>query len=733
MEKNQIADVKIGLLLFLSCMAAYGAHADRFDTPLYLDETASMEIRVEDALSRMTLQEKIAMIHADSKFSTAGCPRLGIPALRASDGPQGVREELMWDKWDSACQTNDSCTAYPSLMSVAATWNRDMAYLYGKSIGEEFRYRGKDIALTPGVNIYRHPLCGRNFEYMGEDPFLAGEMAVEAIRGIQLNGVAACVKHFALNNQEMYRHDTDVVLSDRALHEIYLPAFRKSVRKGNVWTVMGAYNKYKGEYCCHNSRLNSILKDDWGFDGVFLSDWGGAIDTRQAVRNGLDLEFGTFTDGLGSGLDNAYDNYFLASPYLQMIQSGEVGTSELDDKVRRVLRLCFRTNMNRNRPFGSMNSPRHSEDALEIQREGIVLLKNRDGILPIDHNKYRRILVVGENADFMLTRWGGSSNVKARYETTPLQAMRSAWGDGVSRNWRKGYTSDWPPNRETQDSLMVDAVRDAETADLIIFIGGHNKYPNHDTESYDRISAEAPFRQGELLEKLVKMKKRIVLVTMGADMFDMPYADGIDAMVHAWYGGSESGTALLDVLDGRVNPSGKLPVTFYRSLEDCGAIACGEYPGDGKRVHYNEDIFVGYRYVDRTGVKPAFPFGHGLSYTRFGYGRPSVDRKVIAVGDSVSVSVPVTNIGNREGKETVQLYVSDVESSLPRPVKELKGFAKINLSPGETGMLRFILTPEDFSYYDDRNSGWIEEPGKFRLLFGSSSADIRQELEIEVR
>lgn len=733
MEKKQIPDVKRRLLIFISCMVAYGTHADRIDIPLYLDETESVEERVEDALSRMTLQEKTAMIHADSKFSTAGCPRLGIPALCASDGPQGVREELLWDKWDSACQTNDSCTAYPSLMSVAATWNKDMAYLYGKSIGEEFRYRGKDIALTPGINIYRHPLCGRNFEYMGEDPFLAGEMAAEAIRGIQINGVAACVKHFALNNQEMYRHETDVVLSDRALHEIYLPAFRKAVRKGKVWSVMGAYNKYKGEYCCHNSHLDSILKDDWGFDGVFLSDWGGAADTRQAVLNGLDLEFGTFTDGLGSGLDNAYDNYFLASPYMKIIQSGEVGTSELDDKVRRVLRLCFRTNMNRSRPFGSMNSPQHSEDVLEIQREGIVLLKNRGGILPIDHDKYHRILIVGENVDFMLTKWGGSSNVKARYETTPLQAIRRVWGDSVRWNWQKGYTSDWPPNREMQDSLMTEAVRDAETAELIIFIGGHNKYPNHDSESYDRISTEAPFRQGELLEKLVKMKKRIVLVTMGADMFDMPYSDGIDAIVHAWYGGSESGTALLDVLDGRVNPSGKLPVTFYRRLDDCSAIAHGEYPGDGKSVHYNEDIFVGYRYVDRSGVRPAFPFGHGLSYTDFRYGRPSVNRKVIAVGDSVTVSIPVTNTGNREGKETVQLYVSDIKSSLPRPVKELKGFEKINLTPGETGLLRFILTPEDLSYYDDRKGGWIEEPGKFRLMFGSSSADIRQELEIELR
>lgn len=699
---------------------------------IYLDENYGMEERIEDALARMTLSEKISMIHAQSKFSSPGVPRLGIPELHFADGPQGVREEVMWDTWDNAGQTNDSCTAYPSLMSVSATWNREMAYLYGKSIGEEFRYRGKDVALTPGVNIYRHPMCGRNFEYMGEDPYLAGVMAAEAIKGVQSNGVAACVKHFALNNQEIDRHKVNVIVSDRALHEIYLPAFKRAVIDGGVWSVMGAYNKYKGEFATHNSYLNKILKDDWKFDGVMISDWGATEDTRQAALNGLDMELGTFTDGLSKGRSNAYDEYYLAAPYLRLIESGEMGISELDDKVRRILRLCFRTNMNRNRPFGSMNSFQHSRDALDIQREGIVLLKNDKNILPICHEKYENILVVGENADFMLSKWGGSSGVKARYETTPVKAMKLRWENGINWSYQKGYTSDWPPQKEIQDSLMNEALNAASSADLIIFIGGHNKYPNHDTESYDRTSTDAPFRQGELLEKLTDLRKPIVLVTMGANLFDMPYSAKIDAMVHTWYGGSESGEALLDILDGNVNPSGKLPITLYKNLEDCGAIAEGEYPGDGENVRYNEDIFVGYRYVDMKGMRVEYPFGHGLSYTEFSYGKPVVSKRNVSVGDSIEVFMPITNIGEKEGKEIVQLYVADIKSSLPRPMKELKGFVKLKLQPGETGIARFVLTPEDLSFYDDRKKEWVEEPGEFRLLLGASSADIRKKIEIYV-
>lgn len=718
--------MKLHFLGLLLCIAV-GANAE---THPYLNDSIDIEVRVEDALSRLTLEEKIAMIHAQSKFTSPGVPRLGIPDLAVNDGPQGVREELLWDKWDAAGQTNDSCTAYPALMSVAASWNRDIAALYGKSIGEEFRQRNKDVALTPGINIYRHPLCGRNFEYMGEDPFLSGILAAEAVKGIQSNGVAACVKHFALNNQEIDRHKVNVVVSDRALHEIYLEGFRRAIVDGGAWTVMGAYNKYRDQFCTHNEYLNKILKSDWKFDGVLMSDWGGTEDTHQAIFNGLDLEFGTYTDGLTAGKSNAYDNYYLANPYLALIKSGAVGTAELDDKVRRILRLCFRTNMNRNRGFGSRNSAQHSADALAIQQEGIVLLKNEGDILPIDKSRFRRILVVGENADFCLTKYGGSSGVKARYEVMPIDAIRKIAGNEVKIEYQKGYTSDWPRNTQVEDSLRIEALKAAGKADLIVFIGGHNKHPCHDSESYDRSVTKAPYRQEELLVELLKEKTPLVLVTMGANQFDMPYSGKIPAMLHAWYGGSESGTALAQILFGEVNPSGKLPVTFYRQLCDCGAIAMGEYPGDGKNVNYNEDIFVGYRYVDKFGVKPQFHFGHGLSYTKFRYGKPIADKTKIHYGDTIKITVPVTNVGNLRGKEVVQLYVHDEKASVPRPVKELKGFVKLDLAPGETKNAVFSISSRDLSFYDEASQCWKAEPGGFKLMIGASSSDIRSNLSI---
>lgn len=718
---------KIFHLLALLLYTAAGASAD---IPPYLNDSIDIDVRVEDALARLTLDEKIAMIHAQSKFSSPGVPRLGIPDIVVSDGPQGVREELLWDNWNAAGQTNDSCTAYPSLMSVAASWNRNIATLYGKSIGEEFRQRNKDVALAPGINIYRHPLCGRNFEYMGEDPFLAGTLAAEAVRGIQSNGVAACVKHFALNNQEKDRHKVNVVVSKRALHEIYLEGFRRAIVDGGAWTVMGAYNKYRNQFCAHNEYLNKILKTDWKFDGVMMSDWGGAEDTHQAIFNGLDLEFGTHTNGLNAGKSNAYDNYYLANPYLALINSGAVGTTELDDKVRRILRLCFRTNMNRKRGFGSRNSKQHSADALAIQQEGIVLLKNKGDILPINKYRYRHILVVGENANVNLTKYGGSSGVKARYEVMPIDAIRKIAGDHVKIEFQKGYTSDWPRNTKVEDSLRFEALKAAANADLIVFIGGHNKHPNQDCESYDRLGSKAPYRQDELLMELLKAKVPLVLVTMGANQFDLPFAKKIPAMVHAWYGGSESGTALAQVLFGEVNPSGKLPVTFYRHLEDCGAIAIGEYPGDGKNVHYNEDIFVGYRYVDKFKVEPQFHFGHGLSYTKFHYGKPTADNMKIQDGDTINITVPITNTGNRSGKEVVQLYVHDEKASVPRPVKELKGFVKLDLAPGETKNAVFCITTRDLSFYDEGSERWVAEPGVFKLLIGSSSSDIRGRIAI---
>ncbi len=411
--------------------------------PVYLDATKPIEERVEDALQRLTLEEKVAMVHAQSKFSSAGVPRLGIPENWMTDGPHGIRPEVLWDEWDQAGWTNDSCVAYPALTCLAATWNPDMSLLYGKSIGEEARYRNKNVLLGPGVNIYRTPLNGRNFEYMGEDPYLASRMVVPYVQGVQQNGVAACVKHYALNNQEINRHTTNVIVDDRALYEIYLPAFKAAVQEGKTWAIMGAYNLYKGQHACHNQYLlNDILKGEWGFDGIVVSDWGGVHDTDQAIKNGLDMEFGSWTDGLANGSSNAYDNYYLAMPYLERIKSGKVGTNELDDKVRRILRLSFRTTMDMNRPLGSMLSPEHYEAARRIGEEGIVLLQNKGALLPIDLNKAKKIAVIGENAVKMMTVGGGSSSLKVQRELSPLDGIKKRVGDKVEVVYARGYVGD---------------------------------------------------------------------------------------------------------------------------------------------------------------------------------------------------------------------------------------------------------------------------------------------------
>ncbi|WP_373799153.1 glycoside hydrolase family 3 C-terminal domain-containing protein, partial [Bacteroides heparinolyticus] len=651
--------------------------------PVYLDAGKPVEERVEDALARLTLEEKVAMVHAQSKFSSPGVPRLGIPEFWMTDGPHGIRPEVLWDEWDQAGWTNDSCVAYPALTCLAATWNPEMSLLYGKSIGEEARYRGKTVLLGPGVNIYRTPLNGRNFEYMGEDPYLAARMVVPYVQGVQQNGVAACVKHFALNNHEVNRHTTNAVVDDRALYEIYLPAFKAAVREGKAWSIMGAYNLYKGQHACHNQYLlNDILKGEWGFDGVVVSDWGGVHDTDQAIANGLDMEFGSWTNGLSNGASNAYDNYYLAMPYLQRIREGKVGIRELDDKVRRILRLAFRTTMNTDRPFGSLNSPAHYEAARRIGQEGIVLLQNRNNVLPIDLNKTRKIAVIGENAIKMMTVGGGSSSLKVQRECSPLDGIGQRVGGKAEVVYARGYVGDASgeyngvvtgqnlKDERTPEELIEEAVRVARDADYVIFIGGLNKSAGQDCEDSDRKGLDLPYGQDAVISALAKVSKKLVVVNISGNAVAMPWVNDVPAIVQAWYLGSEAGSALAAVLMGDVNPSGKLPFTFPAKLEDVPAHSLGEYTGAQSEsvidIRYNEGIFVGYRWADKQKkVKPLFPFGHGLSYTTFEYGKPTVDSKVMTAGGTLTVKVTVSNTGAREGQEVVQLYISDKKSSLP--------------------------------------------------------------------
>lgn len=729
--------------LFIGLAWLGAAPAEAQVTPAYLDETIPVEERIEDVLNRMTTEEKVAIIHAQSKFSSAGVPRLGLPEIWTTDGPHGIRPEVFWDQWDQAGWTNDSCVAFPALTCLAATWNPEMARLYGKSIGEEARYRKKDVILGPGVNIYRTPLNGRNFEYMGEDPYLAARMVVPYIRGVQENGVATCVKHFALNNHEVNRHNTNVVVDDRALYEIYLPAFKAAVQEGGTWAIMGAYNLYKGQHACHNKYLlNDILKKEWGFDGVVISDWGGTHHTMEAIQNGLDLEFGTWTNGLAGGAKKAYDNYHLALPYLRLIREGKVGTDELNDKARRVLRLMFRTTLNPHRPLGSMLSEAHYDAARRIAEEGIVLLQNKGGLLPIDLSRVKKIAVIGENAIKMMTVGGGSSSLKVQHECTPLDGIRRRVADSVEVVFARGYVGDVSGeyngvttgqnlrDDRTPDVLRDEAVRTATQADYVIFFGGLNKSAGQDCEDADRAGLSLPYGQDSLIAALAKANKNLIVVNVSGNAVAMPWADDVPAIMQAWFLGSEAGNAIAAVLTGDVSPSGKLPFTFPAKLEDVAAHSLNAYTGERKRgivdIEYKESIFVGYRWADKhTDKEPLFPFGHGLSYTTFDYGKPRVDAKSMFPDGKVTVSVRVKNTGKRTGQETVQLYVSDKKASLPRPVKELKGFQKVTLAPGEEKEVHFIVTREALSFFDDRKHAWVAEPGTFEALIGASATDIR--------
>ena len=762
-------------ILFAFAVTLFGtAGAQNTRTlPAYLDESKDIEMRVEDALKRMTLDEKIRIIHAQSKFSSAGVPRLGFPDFWTDDGPHGVRPDVLWDEWEQAGQTNDSCVAFPALTCLAATWNPQLSLLYGESLGEEALYRGKDMILGPGVNIYRTPLNGRNFEYMGEDPYLASRMVVPYIQGMQSKGVAACVKHYALNNDEEYRHQVNVILSDRALYEIYLPAFKAAITEGKAWGIMGAYNLYKNQHNCHNAiLLNKILKQDWQFDGVVVSDWGGTHDTDEAVKNCLDLEFGTWTDGLTMGATNAYDNYYLSLPYKKLIQEGKYTTKELDEKVRRVLRLFYRTTMNRQRPHGFLCSESHYEAARRIAEEGIVLLKNAPlppggglkgagkPILPIDLSTpptggqggraLLSILVVGENAIKMMTVGGGSSSLKVQREVSPLDGLRNRLKGIADVDFARGYVGDVTgayngvtTGQDLADSrneaeLIAEAVEKAKTADYVIVFGGLNKSDFQDCEGHDRKDFALPYAQDKLVEALAKVNRRLVFVNISGNAVAMPWIKDVPAVIQGWFIGSESGNALASILVGDANPSGKLPFSWMKSLDHYGAHALGAYPGtwrtDEKIIdeEYKEDIFVGYRWADKYKLAPLFPFGHGLSYTSFEYGKASIKQSA----DDASLFTlysSIKNTGSRAGSETVQLYIRDVKSSLPRPVKELKGFQKVTLAPGESRDITFTIDKSMLSFYDDSKGEWVMEPGRFEALVGASAGDIKAKVAFEVK
>ena len=691
---------------------------------------ANMEAQIDGLISQLSLDEKIKLIHAQSKFTSAGVDRLGIPELHLSDGPHGVREEIDWDDWASAGWTNDSVTAFPALSCLAATFNPDLAFHYGQALAEEARYRNKDVILGPGVNIYRSPLNGRNFEYMGEDPFLASQMAVPYIRGVQSMGVAACVKHFALNNQEQWRNNVNVEVSDRALHEIYLPAFKASVEEAGVWSIMGAYNQYRGQHCCHNERLlKQILKEDWAFDGAVISDWGGTHSTLEAALNGLDLEMGTGTDGLSTNRKNAYDDYFLAKPLLEKIEQGSIEVEILNDKVQRILRLMLRTSLKENRPRGRMNNPEHLDLAEKVATEGIVLLKNEDSFLPIDPNTELTIAIIGENATRQMTLGGGSSALKAKHEISPLEGIKAQFPKANILH-SVGYASGpsiWGRTEDSKlnaDSLRKEALTLAGQADIVLFIGGLNKSYQQDCEGGDRLSYHLPFKQDDLISEIAAINKNTALLLVSGNAVAMPWLHKVKALLQVWYLGSQTGPAIGAILSGEVNPSGKLPFTIAKELSDNGAHSSGplSYPGIKFEQNYLEDILVGYRWHDTKTILPQFPFGYGLSYTDFHLNTIVPATKTLQAGDSLAFQVALSNTGKTTGATVVQVYIGKAESAVPRALKELKAFKKIELKAGEKQNLLFKLPVQDWAYYDQDINNWKLEPGTYTVYVGFSSA-----------
>lgn len=721
--------------LFLNAAAASSQVTDK--------EKVQMEKRIEKLIKKMTLEEKVGLLHGNSKFYVAGVERLGIPEWSLSDGPHGVRAEINRHDWAYAGWTNDSASYFPTGTAFAAAWNPELAYRRGEVLGEEARWRKKDVLLGPGVNIIRSPLCGRNFEYMSEDPYMNSVLAVAYIKGLQSRDVACSVKHFAVNNQETNRTTVDVECSERALREIYLPAFKAAVQEGGALTVMAAYNKFCGEFCAENNYLvRKILRNEWGFDGVYVTDWGAAHSTVPSMEAGLDLEMGTLID--------KYEDWYYANPLIEAVKSGKIPMSLVDEKVGDVLRVMIKTNvLDPKKRFGpgSMNTKEHQQATYDAAAEAIVLLKNQNNLLPLDFSSIKSLAVIGDNATRKHSNGGLSSEIKAVYEVTPLEALRAKWGDKVDIRFAQGYeklstfvegsnngqsSGTFSSKTQESDALLKEAVEVARTSDVALLVCGLNH--DYDTESFDRLNMDIPYGQVELIQEVVKANPRTIVVMIAGSPLNMAAVDICSpAIVWAWFNGMEGGNALVDVLSGKVNPSGKMPFTTPVSLDQSPAHALGNFPGRDLKVNYEEDILVGYRWFDTKGLPVVYPFGYGLSYTTFNYSNLNTDKKTYDQADTIQATFTLTNTGDREGAEVAQLYVSDPVCSVMRPVKELKGFKKVFLKPGESRRITLDIPVSSLAFYSEVQSQFVVEPGEFILQLGASASDIKQRISVEVK
>lgn len=722
---------------------------------------------IEELLKQLTLEEKIGMIHGAGLFRTEGVERLGIPPLYMSDGPMGVRAEFADNEWRSIGTTDDFVSYLPCNSAITSTWNRELAGRAGEVLGEETRGRGKDVILAPGINIKRSPLCGRNFEYMSEDPYLIEEMAVPMVQGIQKSDVAACVKHFAANSQETERLWVDTIVDERTLREIYYPGFKAAVEKGGSYSLMGAYNLLNGEHCCTSkSLLNKVLRGEWKFDGAVISDWGGVHDTKQAAESALDLEMDVTYD---------FDHQNMAEPLLEKVRAGEIDESLIDEKVRNLLRLMLRLNMigeNReNRKAGSYNTREHQQAVLEAARESIILLKNEEQILPLDEKKGKKIAVIGQNGAAIHSNGGGSAEIKALYEISPLMGIKKLLGGNAKVSYAPGYYIPGSENQseinwqadstkhldETEEKAALqdgenksadaelkmqeyrkEALALAAECDTVIFVGGLNH--DYDVEGSDRADMKLPYGQDELIAELLRIKPDMIVVLYAGSPVEMPWKADAKAILWSYYAGMEGGTAIAETLFGRVNPSGKLAETFLCDEGQCPAHTIGTFARKDV-VEYKEGVMVGYRYYDTEDTEVNFCFGHGLSYSEFEYRDMEVVPVEIPHDDSgedglatvrYQISLTIKNIGTRTAKEVVQLYVAPRASTVLRPYHELRGFEKIELQAGEKQRVTFTLTERAFAYYDEKAAKFVAETGVYEIQAGASARDIRLRQEVEV-
>jgi len=695
------------------------------------------EKKIQTLIKKMTLEEKVGMLHGNSKFYTNGVKRLGIPQWALSDGPHGVRAEMNLHNWDYAGWTNDSATCFPPGTSMAASWNLELTKQRGYVLGEEARFRKKDVLLGPGINIIRTPLCGRNFEYLSEDPFLISQLSVAYIKALQSKDVAASVKHYVANNEEINRMSVDITMSERALREIYLPGFKSSVEEGGALTVMGAYNKFRGDWCTENMYLGrTILRDEFKFKGVYMSDWDATHSTEKAALAGLDLEMGT--------VKTDYNDWYFANPLIKAVKSGRIAESIVDEKVANILRVMFATKMfdEKNRVKGSMNTKEHQQAAYRSAVEAIVLLKNDNNVLPLNSNKIKSIAIIGDNATRKHCSGGLSSEIKALYEITPLQAIQQKLGSKLSINVAQGYekqshfkegSNSGQLNTDKIDWKLIDeAVAQAKKSDVAVIFAGLNH--DFDTESTDKLHARLPYGQNTLIQEVAKVNPNTIVVIIAGSAVELAaISNRVPAILWAGYGGMEAGNAVVDVLMGTEFPSGKMPFTLPVSIDQIPAHALGNYAGKDKLTNYEEGILVGYRWFDTKNLQPLYPFGHGLSYTNFSITNIASDKNSYAMNDEISISANIQNTGSYNGAEVIQVYVGKPNSSVMRSSKELKAFDKVFLKAGETKNATLKIKAQDLAYYSENDRKWIVEPGEYVLHIASSSRDIHKSITIQVK